>query len=193
MTLAAFLFWTVGCSTLTVEVFATCQLDLTLTPAVALPGDTISASGGPYTIVRDTHIQVGGIEAEVVTVVREGCDECDECRELAECAPCGPCFGEELDVETRTSCFGEPLADPPIVPVCDACVESLSFVVPPTAPPGPTTVLVVNANGASHLVPFEVLPLPADTSATGDTGSTADTSGTGDTAGTADTSDTGSI
>jgi hypothetical protein len=172
-----------GCTTVTVDVFATCQLDVALATTAALPGDTVEATGGPYTIARDTHIEVGGVAAEVTLVLREGCDACDECLALAECGPCGPCFGENLDVPTRVSCFGDPLADPAIPPVCDVCEEALSFVVPAGVPPGPTTVLVWNANGASPGIPFEVLALPADTGSTGDTSATGDT-GT-------DTSDTG--
>jgi hypothetical protein len=95
------------------------------------------------------------------------------------------------------SCFGDGLADPPITPVCDACVESLAFVVPDAAPRGATTVLIVNANGATPSLSFEVLGAPPDTGSTagtGDTGAPADTTATGDTgdtSGTADTSSTG--
>jgi len=169
----------VSCATVTVDVSETCELDALLEPTAALPGATVNVSGGPYTVVRDTHVEVGGVAAEVSFVLREGCDECDACRELAECAPCGPCFGETLDAETRVSCFGDGLADPPVIPVCDACVESLAFVIPAAAPGGSTTVQIINANGATRPLPFEVLAPPADTGSTGDTG---DTGGTGDTA-----------
>ena len=184
-----------SCTTVTVDTFATCQLDAVLEPTAALPGIVVDVSGGPYTIARDTHIEVGGVAAEIAFVLREGCEECDECRVLGECGACGPCFGENLDAETRVSCFGDALADPPVTPVCDACVESLAFVVPDAAPRGSTTVLIVNANGASKPLPFEVLGPPLDTGSTagtGDTGDTGDTSAiaTGDTGGTGDTGST---
>jgi hypothetical protein len=170
-----------ACATASIDLFETCQLDLELSAGAAAPGTTIVAAGGPFTVERDTQVRVGGVPAEVTDVTRVGCDECDLCRVEAMCAPCGPCFGEELDVETRVTCLGDPLEDPPIPPACDACVESMSFVVPTDAPVGQTTLYVVNSNGASALVPFEVLAAATDT---GDTG--ADTSDTSDT----DASDT---
>jgi hypothetical protein len=182
-----------SCTSVTIDSVATCELDAVLDPPAAVHGATVNVSGGPFTIARDTQIEVGGVEAVVAFVTREGCDECDECRDLAECAPCGPCFGEELDAETRVSCFGDALLDPPVTPVCDTCVESLAFIVPDNAPTGPTTVLILNANGATPALPFEVIGPPIDTSSTagtGDTGGTGNTGGTGDTGGTADTGDT---
>ena len=161
--------WLGGCATGTVDVFQSCSLALALSVTAAAPGATVTATGGPYTIVRDTRVAIGGVPAEVTLVERVGCTECDECREIADCAPCGPCFGEELTSDVRDECFGDGLADPPIPPVCDACVETMTFVVPAGALPGPTTLYVVNANGASKLVPFEVLPGAIDTSDTSDT------------------------
>ncbi|MEQ1502662.1 MAG: hypothetical protein ABMB14_10545 [Myxococcota bacterium] len=180
-----------GCSSTVVEEFETCQIDLTLTPAEGAPGAEIVATGTPLSEVRDTRVEVGGVAATVSAVVRDGCDTCDSCRSDAGCAPCGLCAGLALEAAARDACFGDPLADPPSPSSCDACVESMTFVVP-DAPPGLTTVFVVNRNGQSLAIPFEVLP---GASTTGDTGATA--IGTGDTGGTsagdtaADTSDTG--
>jgi hypothetical protein len=175
MTLPVLMGWLVGCATGTVDVFQTCELDLALSPAAAAPGTTVSASGGPYTNVRDTRVSIGGVRAEVTSVERVGCLTCDTCRLDADCAPCGPCFGIELTSEQQDACFGDGLADPPIPPACDACVETMAFVVPDGAPVGTTAVYVVNANGASGLVPFEVL---AGASETSDTSVPADTSDT---------------
>ena len=164
--------WLGGCATGTVDVFQTCALDLELSVTAAAPGTTVTATGGPYTLVRDTQVEVGGVPAEVTLVERVGCAECDECRVIADCAPCGPCFGEELTSDVRTDCFGDGLEDPPIPPACDACVESMAFVVPAGALPGPTTLYVVNGNGASKLLPFEVLATGTGTSDTSDTDAT---------------------
>jgi hypothetical protein len=172
-----------ACATATVDLFETCVLDLELSTDVAAPGTTIVADGGPYTVPRDTQVRIGGVPAEVTDVTRTGCDDCDLCRAEADCAPCGPCFGEQLDPETRVQCLGDPLNDPPIPPACDACVESMSFVVPADAPVGKTSLYVVNANGTSALVPFEVLPAttPVDTDTDTDTTTDTDTDATTDT------------
>ena len=172
MTLPVLLGWLAGCATGTVDVFQTCELELVLSTASGAPGTTVTATGGPYTIVRDTQVRIGGVPAEVTSVERVGCEICDQCRLDDECAPCGPCFGIELTGDVRDQCFGDGLADPPIPPACDSCVETMAFVVPEGAPLGTTSIYVVNANGASGLLPFEVLPGVSDTALPVDTSDT---------------------
>jgi hypothetical protein len=169
MTLPVLMGWLSGCATGTVDVFQTCELEVALLQTTIAHGATVNASGGPYTNVRDTRVLVGGVPAEVVSVSRVDCEVCDQCRLDPDCAPCGPCFGIELTVDAKDDCFGDGLADPPIPPACDICVETMSFVVPTGAPVGTTAVYVVNANGASGLVPLEVLGGAVDTSDTSDT------------------------
>lgn len=176
----------------------------------AAPGDTVVLAGGPQTRAFDTRVEVGGLPAEVVAVERSSeCSACETCRVEAECLTCGYCAGEGLADARRIECFGDPFEA--TEGLCGACVESVSFIVP-ALPPGPTTVMVLNANGASEPYPLvvtaaEPLPPTADTGVstgdtatpstpTGDTGTPATTTGdtqaasTGATADTAMTADT---
>lgn len=134
------------CAPAALDIVDECDLVVSLEPAAAAPGDTIVASGGPFSEVYDHVVQVGGVAAEVVEVER--CLECLSCRESDPdlCLACGPCL----------SCDE----------VCDACEPTLSFVVPEDVPTGSTTVSILNAYGSSSAVPFEVVGA-TDTSDTG--------------------------
>lgn len=160
----------VGCSQVAVDSYQSCELELAFDRTTALPGETVVATGGPMTDagIRDLRVEVGGEPAQVLTVTRTSCDACDTCREEAVCSPCGPCNGRLLDAARRAECFGDPLASPPVVGSCAACAESMSFAIPPDAPPGPTRVWITNGAGSSDPLPFEVLGSPRTT---GDTGS----------------------
>jgi hypothetical protein len=173
MTLPIVIGWLAGCATGTIDQFQTCELDLALSASVGAPGAVVVATGGPYTSVRDTRVAIGGVPAEVVKVERVGCEFCDQCRLDADCAPCGPCFGIDLEPDEQLSCFGDGLEEPPVPPACDSCVESMAFLVPEGAPVGNTAIYAVNANGASGLIPFLVLPGgPSDTDTPADTSDT---------------------
>ncbi len=201
-----------GCTTNPLDLFEVCDLELELVPDAAAPGEVVTATGGPFTEVRDTIVMVGGFEAEVLSVSADlqqtgdtaatdltfVCEECETCRIEAGCGPCGSCAGERLEPSRRLECFGDPLEG--TIGACDLCEQQVDFVVPLVGS-GATTVWMVNRNGTSPSVPFSVLGVPGtgDTSSdtgtpttptgtTGSTGSTGSTGGdtggsTGDTAG----------
>jgi hypothetical protein len=129
-------------------------------------------------------------KGQCVTASTYYCGLCDVCRGEAGCPPCGTCQGLEFEPADRRDCFGDPLADPPVIGACDRCVETIEFVVP-QLPAGLTSVVVLNRNGQSEATAFEVLPGPPVTGDTGDTDTGAPDTGTSDT-GDTDTGDTGS-
>jgi hypothetical protein len=172
---AAGLLWLAGCGSTAIDVFETCDLEATLDVNQGAPGDTVVASGGPWTTSWDTRVEIGGVPAPVTAVTRNSaCGECEVCREEAECLICGTCIGGELDEARRIECFGDPFDDDDDG-LCGQCEETVTFVVPAIAP-GSTTLVLITANGASSPQPFVVL-------AVDDTGDTSDTasSSTGDT------------
>ena len=167
------LFLLAGCGVGLSDVYQQCDLEIVLAPDTAAPGARVVATGGPFSEPYDTTVTVAGLVADDLEIERIDCDTCDECREGAECLSCGTCV----------ACVEE----------CAPCVETLAFSVPTGAPPGATTVAVLNAFGGSDAIPFTVLAAP-DTGDTApvDTGMhTGDTAGghTGDTAA-SDTGDT---
>ncbi len=171
-----------GCGTTAGDIYEVCTIDAALEPSSGLPGEVVSVTGGPFSEVsgeaaRDTRVEVGGVAATVVSVVREGCDACDTCRDEAGCPPCGLCNGRLLEQARRLDCFGDPFADPPTTGDCGACEQSMTFEIPAGAPIGPTTVWIVTRDGASDPIPF-VVTGPAPT--TGETGGvhTGETGGT---------------
>ncbi|MEQ1568977.1 MAG: hypothetical protein ABMA64_25285 [Myxococcota bacterium] len=169
--------WHAGCGATALDEFEVCSLDLAPSAAAGAPGEEIVLAGGPMSEVRDTRVEVGGHPAVVTAVTREGCDACDSCRLEAECAPCGLCNGIALAPDRRLECFGDPLADPAVAGLCAACTESLTFQVPADAPVGPTSVLVINENGQSPSIPFEVST--GGSGSTGGTGAPTSPSGSG--------------
>ena len=140
------------CAPAVPDIFDECDLVISLEPPAARPGDTVVATGGPFSEAYDHVVQIGGVAAEVVAVER--CLECLSCRENDPglCLACGPC----IDCDA----------------LCDACEPTLSFVVPDAVVPGSTTVIVLNAYGSSSAVPIEILGATdtSDTSDTSDTG-----------------------
>ena len=146
-----------GCNPVAIDVFETCEIEVAPSAVAGAPGDVVVLSGGPQTTHFDTRIEVGGIPAAVLDVVRNSdCETCEECRIEAGCVVCGTCLGTEIDdPTTRESCFGDPFDDAS-PGACGRCEESVSFVVPALAP-GPTTVVVINAHGASAPFPFEIV------------------------------------
>ena len=70
-----------ACDTTITSTSQSCEVDLiSLTPAQVVPGDTVTLTAVPLTEAWDTAIRVGGLEAEVLAVTREGCDDCDVCQ-----------------------------------------------------------------------------------------------------------------
>lgn len=179
-----------GCGPSLLDQHETCELELSTEAPEAAPGDTVVLTGGPQTRAYDTRVEVGGIPAEVVEVTRSTeCSSCDDCRVEAECLACGYCAGEILEETRRAQCFGDPFAG--TGGVCGDCVETVSFVMP-ELPPGPTTVVVLNANGASEPQAFVVRATEptVPTAETGLAGPTGDTAITPTTPPTGDTGPT---
>jgi len=150
--LAPLLVWPLlaGCPDQILEVYDVCLLTGDPQPAAAFPGDVVVLSGGPMSAAFDTLVRVGGVEATIDTIDREGCLDCDSCRAAEDCRTCGEC----------EDCTSE----------CEDCVETLRFVVP-DAPPGAAPIVVFNQHGTSAAIPFTVLGESPDTddSDTGDT------------------------
>jgi len=181
-----------GCGLSTLDLHETCDLEVELSVAEAVPGEEVVISGGPQTATYDSHVEVGGLPAVVVDVDRNGaCGACETCRVDAGCLVCGTCLGTDLEEADRIACFGDPFEG--TEGVCGECEESLVFVVP-DLPAGPTTLVVVNATGISDPIPFTIAASATPTADTFETGSTTDTVDTGSTmlptADTADTADT---
>lgn len=164
--LAVSVLHTAACSTTTTALADRCDLSASaLSPTEAAPGATIAMTAGPLTRTWDTTVLVGGVNASVVELVREGCDTCDSCRTQNDCNACDDC--DDCDALCATS-----------------CVESVRFVVP-ELPAGVHSLQLINGHGSSAGLQLTVLAPPADTGAP-DTG--APDTGTSDTG----TSDTGS-
>ncbi len=130
------------------ELHPTCEVDLTEPSLSGAPGDAVTLAATPLSEAYDTVVIVGGARAEVTDVTRTGCDACDACRAEEDCGSCGECG--TCDV------------------LCEACVETTTFVVP-DLPPGPATLQIVNRLGQSATWTFDVLPPPPDTDAPVDT------------------------
>ena len=153
----------VGCGPSAIEEFASCPVEATLEPDRGVPLDRVVATGGPFSAVYDTRVQVGGAFAEVLQVeLSAECGLCESCRFNNGCETCGFCF----------ECSA----------LCDACVQSTTFVVP-IVPPGPTTVTILNRHGSTDGIPFTILGLPVCDTDTSDTAGGCDT----DTGGPTDT------
>lgn len=63
----------------------------TLEPAEADAGGVVRVITTPVTDEADTVVTIGGVRAEVLGVVRDGCDACEDCRETEGCAGCADC------------------------------------------------------------------------------------------------------
>lgn len=117
--------------------FLQCEIALEVDGIGAAPGDEIRVVGRPQSTVRDTAVRVGDLDAVVVSVDRDGCDDCDACRvDCDDCERCAACDG-----------------------ACASCVESATIVVPDVAD-GAHTVVLTNTYG-SGAASLDVLR-PAD-------------------------------
>ena len=134
-----------ACTDTTQTEFPTCTVELlSIEPAAAQPGELVTLTADPLTELQDTDLRVGGVDAQVQSVDRTGCDDCDDCRTTQGCAACGDDC-DACDAECR-----------------DNCVETLSFVVPELSA-GTHQVVLFNAHGGSLAAPFEVLETAVDT------------------------------
>jgi hypothetical protein len=121
-----------------------CELDLALTPDVALPGDEIRISGRPASERVDTDVRVDGQPVAILAFDDDAadCGACEACRDDAFCNACEPC--------------------PACAEACAACVPSLTFAAP-EGPEGLVGVTVANRFGTSAPLALTlVLPPPDD-------------------------------
>lgn len=134
------------CETETVSPSRSCEVLLSgAEPAEAQVGEEVQLNASPLTTLQDSVLFVGGLEAEVLSVDRVGCEACDTCIVEQECSPCGDC--DACDA------------------ICDAeCSESLRFVTPEREP-GATTLTLYNLYGNSDPLAFTVVQAesPEDT------------------------------
>lgn len=148
-----------------------CDLSATVEPVEASVGETVVATGRPFSDTYDTQVTVGGLAAPVLDVARTDCFECDACRIIADCDDCSACL----------TCAES----------CESCVETTTFTVP-SGTSGTQPVVITNRFGTSSGITLSILasePEDDDTGTPDDTGSEDDTGSTGDTG---DTDDTGS-
>lgn len=123
------LFLLLACATTTDAIYLTCDVALvSVEPTVAAPGDEVTLTATPLTEDWDTAIRVGGLDADIVSVTREGCDACDSCNADQGCACNEDCDACDL--------------------ICDACVETVVFTVP-SLDEGEHGIVLFNANGGS--------------------------------------------
>jgi hypothetical protein len=80
----------VACNATVVDEYEICSLEVTLEPASGAPGATIVVTGTPFTEVRDTRVEVGGVRAEVSLVLRADRNVCEDfvCVTSEDCGGC---------------------------------------------------------------------------------------------------------
>ncbi len=132
------LFLATECGTEAVNPSRSCEIQLeTPEPAEGEVGAEIHLTARSMTTLQDTRLLVGGTDATLLSVDREGCDACDDCVLETECSPCGDCDACDAICETE-------------------CSESVRFVVPDKAP-GEAAITLYNLYGNSDPVPFIVV------------------------------------
>jgi len=137
-----------ACETTPVVTLGTCDVGLSSPSAESLrPGEPLTIDAAPLTTDWDTVVYIGGVQAELTTLDRVGCETCDTCRTEALCTECGDCDTCDRLCEEQ-------------------CDESLTVLVPDLAP-GPADVWLINRHGRSDSL--SVIVLPPDVAA--DTGS----------------------
>ena len=125
------------CETEPVSPSRSCEVLLVAAdPATAEIGDEVVLQASPLTTLQDSHLLVGGTQAEVIAVDRIGCETCDTCIVEADCDPCGDC--DACDA------------------ICDAeCSETLRFLVPEREA-GAANLTLYNLYGNSDPLAFSV-------------------------------------
>ncbi len=126
-----------GCTETETLTFDQCEVQASLQPAEALPGDEVVLTGGPFTEPYDTVVQVDGVDGEVLMVERTDCERCDDCLVDWDCGPCMSC---EHDCDD----------------LCADCVETTSFTVPEVEV-GARWVVLTNRYGSTPSMALEVL------------------------------------
>ena len=88
--------------------------------------------------VRDTVVRVGGQDAEVVAIGREGCDLCAACStEAVRCRECEEVCRGTTEWEDSSG----------VVHAAETCMESVTFVVPEASEPGTVEISVTSRHG----------------------------------------------
>jgi hypothetical protein len=132
-----------GCTTTPVVTLGTCDVGLFAPSAEEVrPGEPLTLGGTPLTTDWDTLVYVGGIEAEITSLERVGCETCDTCRTESLCTACGDC-----DVCDRLC--------------AEQCDETLTVLVPELEP-GPADVWIINRHGRSETLVVTVLAADED-------------------------------
>lgn len=127
-----------ACEEVTVDLPDVCVVDVEIGEAVPLVrGEPATLAARPMSATFDTRARVGGLDAFVEEVARTDCLLCDSCRADNDCQVCGTC---------------EACDDP-----CAACQETVTLVVDPALPAGPTTLVIFNRHGVSDAVPVQVV------------------------------------
>ncbi len=119
------------------------------------PAQSVLAGGGEASIqglwiaseegVRDTVIRVGGVDAEVLDIVRDGCDVCAACSvEAIRCREC------------ESVCRGTaPFVDADGVEYeVQVCTESVTFTVPAAAEVGEVEISLTSRHGEASGLSF---------------------------------------
>ena len=106
----------VACNNVALDEYETCSLDVILSSPSGAPGDRIVAKGTPYTEVRDTRVEVGGMRAFVESV-----DRLDE--EPLQGQACTDAPGDTTCVACGGACVDGACDCPRTALTCEICDE----------------------------------------------------------------------
>ncbi len=109
--------------------------------------------------LRDTVVRVGGVDADVTGVVREGCDICTACSvEAVRCRECeSVCRGTTQWVDDAGTVYER-----------ETCTEAITISVPPGEAPGEVEISVTTRHGEASNLWFTYLGGDDDDSADDD-------------------------
>ncbi|MCO4743851.1 MAG: IPT/TIG domain-containing protein [Proteobacteria bacterium] len=127
-----------ACGTGSTPVSDLCTVEAELNAAEGVAGDTITATGRPFSTRADTIVRVGGVDADVISAERSSeCLLCDTCVDEVGCTGC------------ETSCTE-------CNALCADCTETVSFELPAIAA-GPTEIVLLNHFGSTDPIDFVIL------------------------------------
>jgi len=126
-----------GCVSTETFVPSPCDVALyEIKPSAAAAGETVTATGRPFTSAYDTAVYVDTERAVVLSLERDRCESCDACLEEEGCTGCDDC--DACD------------------PVCSSCWEAVTFEIP-ALPGGSSLVRLFNRHGESSTLPLQIL------------------------------------
>ena len=117
-----------GCDTEVTTELESCDIEIEPQVEDAQVGETFILTGRPFTVMLDTSVRLGNVDAAITAVERLDCTICDACRLEAACSACETCGVCESS--------------------CETCEENISFTVPELQT-GQYTIVVRNAYGMS--------------------------------------------